>query len=242
MRLGTCRLGPQSPAHLHEIFKHRHYATATIDIVTIESIVPPPVRLTGSFERDVLPYRTQLFHYALSRTKNVADAEDLVQDTMLSAFRAYPGLRPESHVKSWLFTIMRNTWIDGHRLSSRRPVETPMDDTTDSKTASSSPPIRDHRSAESQALDVHFDPDVAEAMGSLSESMRETVFLVAVVGLDSRDAARVLGVSPGTVLTRMHRSRQTLRGQLIARHAPRIARRESSGDPRRFHSGGTSPA
>ncbi|GAB7068449.1 sigma-70 family RNA polymerase sigma factor [Mycolicibacterium hodleri] len=185
------------------------------------------VRLSGDFAQDVLPFRTQLYRYALSRTKNAADAEDLLQETMLSAFKAYGGLRPDSHLKSWLMTIMRNTWIDGHRVASRRPVETTLDDAIDAKAIASSAVTRDQRSAESRLLDADFDPDVVDAMGCLSESMRRTVFLVAVMGLDSREAARVLGVSPGTVLTRMHRSRDTLRKKLSGRH-PEATRRDAA--------------
>jgi RNA polymerase sigma-70 factor, ECF subfamily len=185
------------------------------------------IRLSGDFERDVLPFRPQLYRYALSRTKNAADAEDLLQETMLSAFKAYGGLRPDSHLKSWLMTIMRNTWIDGHRVASRRPVQTPLDDTVDSRATPSALATRDQRSAENRLLDADFDADVVDAMGCLSESMRRTVFLVAVMGLDSRDAARALGVSPGTVLTRMHRSRHTLRNQLSGRH-PEATRRPAA--------------
>lgn len=185
------------------------------------------IRLSGDFEQDVLPFRTQLYRYALSRTKNAADAEDLLQETMLSAFTAYGGLRPDSHLKSWLMTIMRNTWIDGYRVASRRPVETTLDDAIDAQAAMSSAVTRDRRSAESRLLDADFDPDVVDAMGCLSEPMRRTVFLVAVMGLGSREAARVLGVSPGTVLTRMHRSRDTLRRKLSGRH-PEARRRDAA--------------
>ncbi|MCV7419255.1 sigma-70 family RNA polymerase sigma factor [Mycobacterium yunnanensis] len=171
------------------------------------------IRLSGDFEQDVLPFRAQLYRFALSRTKNTADAEDLLQDTLLAAFKAYDDLQPDSHLKSWLMTIMRNTWIDRHRMATRRPVQTHLDEVTES----TAPALHDERSAERCLLDDDFDPDVVAAMGSLSETMRETVFLVAVMGLDSQDAARVLGVSPGTVLTRMHRSRHALRKHLASR-------------------------
>jgi len=186
------------------------------------------VRLTGSFERDVLPFRDQLYRFALSRTKNTADAEDLLQDTLLAAFKAYGNLQPDSHLKSWLMTIMRNTWIDRHRMATRRPVQTPLDEITES----TAPALHDDRSAERCLLDDDFDPDVVAAMGSLSASMRETVFLVAVMGLDSQDAARVLGVSPGTVLTRMHRSRHALRTHLSGRAPESRADATGPGRPR----------
>ena len=127
---------------------------------------PNLIRLSGDFERDVLPFRSQLYRYALSRTKNAADAEDLLQDTMLSAFKGYGSLRPDSHLKSWLMTIMRNIWIDGHRVASRRPVETTLDDTVDSQTTSAALATRDQRSAETRLLDADFDGDVVDAMSS----------------------------------------------------------------------------
>ena len=88
------------------------------------------------FEDFVAARYPALLRTAYLLTGHRADAEDLLQDTMLSAFKGYGSLRPDSHLKSWLMTIMRNIWIDGHRVASRRPVETTLDDTVDSQTTS----------------------------------------------------------------------------------------------------------
>lgn len=188
------------------------------------------VTLTGSFEIDVLSYRSELFRYALSRTDNASDAEDLLQETLLRAFQAYARVRVESNVKAWLFTIMRNTWIDSRRSAARRPREFLSDDLGDVEGGGLAPTWGDHVSAEQQALAGAFDTDVARAMASLSETNRTTVVLVWLLGLDSGSAGRILGVSSGTVLARMHRSRRMLR-QLLHDRAPLRSIRRVPGDP-----------
>lgn len=174
-----------------------------------------PDNLSGSFERDVMPLRAGLFRYALRLTSNHADAEDLVQDTMLKAFRGYDRLRPETYLKAWLFTVMKNTWISNYRAAGRRLPETLMDDVTDADfTSASISGAVEVRSAESEVLRHDIDPHLVAALGGLSEEMRTTVFHVVVEGMRSKDVAKLLGVPVNTVLTRMYRSRRALRRSL----------------------------
>ncbi|MCV7423017.1 RNA polymerase sigma factor [Mycobacterium yunnanensis] len=172
-----------------------------------------PVRLTGSFDDDVAALRPELHRYATRLTRHSSDAEDLVQETMLRAFKAYGRLRQDTFVTAWLFTIARNTWFSMCRASSRRP-EVLSADVGDY--ASATPHAVAGASAEVEALGNDIDPDLAAALAGLSEEMRATVFHVAVGDMLSRDAADLLGVSTNTVLTRMHRSRRALRRALNA--------------------------
>jgi RNA polymerase sigma-70 factor, ECF subfamily len=169
----------------------------------------------GSFERDVLPLTGDLYRCALAYTKNAADAEDLVQETMLKAFKAFDRLREDTHFKAWLMRIMRNTWISKYRAEQRRPAESLVGDVCDGQFDSA---LRDPSgqvlSAESQALRHMLDPDVIAALLALSEDMRETVYHVAIEGMKCREAAELMGVSEGTVLSRMHRIRSNLRQSL----------------------------
>lgn len=173
-----------------------------------------PDRLTGSFDDDVAPLRAELHRYAVGLTRNSPpDAEDLVQDTMLRAFKGYDKLRPETFVKAWLFTIMRNTWFSSCRAAKRRP-ETLVADMTD---VDHRPTVADPyatSSAEQEVLRDQIDPELVAALTGLSEEMRATVFHVVVGDMRCRDAAELLGVSTNTVLTRMHRSRHALRRAL----------------------------
>ena len=100
-----------------------------------DSTTTNTTRANGSFELDVLPLAGDLYRYALSRTKNAADAEDLVQDTLLKAFKAYDGVREDTYFKAWTLTIMRHTWISNHRATERRPAEHLVGDLSDEKLA-----------------------------------------------------------------------------------------------------------
>ncbi|MET0704859.1 MAG: RNA polymerase sigma factor [Mycobacterium sp.] len=180
--------------------------------MTIDS---QPDSLSGSFEYDVMPLREDLHRLALRLTTNHADAEDLVQDTLLKAFRGYPRLRPETYLKAWLFTVMRNTWISNHRAAGRRPPETLWGDIGDAGVgAVINPGDVEVRSAEAEALSFEVDPRLIAALGDLSDEMQTTVFHVVVEDMLCRDVAKLLGVPMNTVLTRMHRSRGALRRSL----------------------------
>ena len=102
-----------------------------------DSTTTNTARADGGFERDVLPLAGDLYRYALSRTKNAADAEDLVQETMLKAFKAYGGVREDTYFKAWVLTIMRHTWISNYRATERRPAEHLVGDVSDEKLPSS---------------------------------------------------------------------------------------------------------
>lgn len=159
-----------------------------------------------SFERDILPLTAELYRRAVGYTKNVADAEDLVQETLLKAYNAFDRLRDDTYLKAWLLRIMRNTWISDHRARLRRPTENLVGEVDDRA---------EHAlSAENQVFRQLMDPDVSAALFSLSTEMRETLYWVAIEGMSYREAADIMGVPEGTVMSRMHRSRASMRRSL----------------------------
>jgi len=178
-----------------------------------------PDHLTGSFDDDVAPLRAELHRYAVSLTRNSPDAEDLVQDTMLKAFKAYDRLRPDTFLKAWLFTIMRNTWFSACRTAKLRP-EMLLADMTDVDHRPTVADAHASSSAEDELLRDEIDPELMAALTGLPEEMRTTVFHVVVGDMLCREAAELLGVSTNTVLTRMHRSRHALRRALTKTEAP----------------------
>jgi RNA polymerase sigma-70 factor (ECF subfamily) len=175
---------------------------------------PVPTHFTGSFEHDVAPLRTDLYRHALRLTRNPADAEDLVQDTLFKAFRAYDRLRPNTFLKAWLVTIMKNTWISNYHVANRRP-ETLMSDVSDARFSTAAGfEALESCSAEWEVLRREMDPTLVKALNELSEEMRATVYHVVVEGMLCREVAELLGVSTNTVLTRMHRCKRALRRSL----------------------------
>jgi RNA polymerase sigma-70 factor (ECF subfamily) len=167
------------------------------------------------FERDVLPLVDDLKRRAWGYTRNSADAEDLVQETLLKAYKAFAQLRGDAHLRAWLLCIMRNTWISNHRTGLRRPAEVLIGDIAGSQFDYAAPAGSRHAlSAEHQALRNVLEPDLAEALSALSEDARETVYHLAIRGVGCREAAEAMGVPVGTVLSRMHRARIKLRRSL----------------------------
>jgi RNA polymerase sigma-70 factor, ECF subfamily len=200
--------------------KNRQFGSTTMTDNVDHTAGPPDTAaeladLSGSFERNVAPLRMDMYRYALHCTRNPADAEDLVQDTMLNAFRAYDGLRTNACLKAWLMTIMRNAWISKYRITTRRPPETLLSDVSRGQSSSAAPIVAlGSNSAESEVLRYVLDPDLAVAFARLSDEMRTTMFYVAVGGMRCQDVAKIMGVPMNTVLTRVHRSKNALRRSL----------------------------
>jgi RNA polymerase sigma-70 factor (ECF subfamily) len=160
--------------------------------------------LAVRFERDAIPLRGDLLVAALRVTRSRVDAEDLVQDTLLKAYRAFATYRDGTNLRAWLLRIMTNQWINILRTRRRRPVEQLGVAITD-----------EHRSAEVEVMEVLPDSGIAAALNKLSEDCRMAVYYADVQGMTSREIAALMGIPVGTVLSRLHRSHRRLRTLLI---------------------------
>ena len=168
------------------------------------------------FERHVLPLCGDLRSRARSYTKNDADADDLVQETLLKAFKAFDELRDESHPWGWLVCIMRNTWISNHRATQRRPAEVLSGEIAEGRLgARALTEAACAVSAEHHALRHVMNPGLIASLQELSVEIRKTLYYVVICGMDTRGAAGILGIPEGTVLSRMHRARIKLRQSLV---------------------------
>src|ERR1700758_1364230 len=98
---------------------------------TVEQAHERDTAIAARFQRDAVPLMDQLFNGALRLTRNRADAEDLVQETMLRAYIGFRSFRLGTNLKAWLYRILRNTWISAHRKQQHRPLEVWMDGVTD---------------------------------------------------------------------------------------------------------------
>lgn len=159
------------------------------------------------FNRLVLPEVEVMWRVAMSLTRNRADAEDLVQESLLRAYRAidsFDGRYP----RAWLLTILRNTERNRHRR--RRPELL-----SDPAIAEERGPATEPDEIERRAEDREFDEAVTAALQQLPENFRRVVELVDVDGLTYQEAADVLDVPLGTVMSRLHRARRRIRDLLI---------------------------
>jgi len=171
------------------------------------------VELTARFERDAIPLLDQLYGGAHRMTRSRADAEDLVQDTMLRAYTGFRSFRQGTHLKAWLFRIMHNTWIDDYHKARRRPIEHLSGDITDWRHADRQT-CWECRSAEVEALEALPDSEITEALDSLPAGLRITIYYADVCGHTYKEIADIMGVPTGTVMSRLHRARRRLRRQL----------------------------
>ncbi|OHU00873.1 RNA polymerase subunit sigma [Mycobacterium syngnathidarum] len=168
------------------------------------------------FERDALPLVDQLYAAARRYTRNAADAEDLVQETMTKAYSSFHTYRDGTNIRAWLFRILTNTWINSYRTAQRRPQEVFADELTDAQLADVAQrfPLG-VVSAELAALESMGDDDVRQAMRALPESQGVVVYYADVAGFRYKEIAEVLQIPVGTVMSRLHRGRRALRSRLV---------------------------
>ena len=184
--------------------------------VTGETSTPiEDAELRERFERDVLPLLSSLYGAALRLTRNTADAEDLVQETYLRAFRGFAGFQEGTNLKAWLYRILTNSFINTYRKKQREPqlVEGPDDIDEwylfDKLGARSVQP-----SAEVEVLDKIPDESVKAALESLPENFRLPVLLADVEGFSYKEIAEIMDSPVGTVMSRLHRGRKALQKAL----------------------------
>lgn len=172
----------------------------------------PPCR----FSRDVLPLCEQLHARARRLTSKPADAEDLVQETLLRAFVGFDGFQEGTNLRAWLFTVMNHTWISKYRAAQRRPEERLTGDVSEAGAALRGLCLATTlRSAEAEVLDAMPDGQIAEALRQLPAEARTTIYLADVHGLRHNEIARVMDTPIATVTSRLHRGRRKLR-QLLS--------------------------
>jgi RNA polymerase sigma-70 factor (ECF subfamily) len=158
-----------------------------------------------------------LYTAALRMTRNPADAEDLVQETYLKAFRAFGSFQEGTNLKAWLYKILTNTFINSYRSRKRRPEQTELDDVEDLylyRRLGGLEAATAGRSAEEEVLDHFTDSDVKAAVEALPEQFRMAVLLADVEGFSYRDIADILDIPIGTVMSRLHRGRKALQKAL----------------------------
>jgi RNA polymerase sigma-70 factor, ECF subfamily len=164
----------------------------------------------SAFEREALDCVDSLYGTALRLTRNPADAEDLVQDTYLKAFRSASQYRPGTNLKAWLFTILHNTFLNRRRRAVREPVSMEPEEIERGSVglAGAGP------TPEQLLLRDTLDADLQAALDALPESFRQAVWLRDVEEFSYAEIASMLGIPIGTVMSRISRGRRMLYDQL----------------------------
>jgi len=149
-------------------------------------------------------------------TRNSADAEDLVQETYLKAYRAYDRFEEGTNLKAWMYRILTNSYINRYRAKQRRPDESDIADVEDMylyrRLGGENSELGS--SAEDAFLESVTDTQVKAALEAIPENFRMAVLLADVEGFAYKEIAQILDVPIGTVMSRIHRGRKALEKQL----------------------------
>ncbi len=165
-----------------------------------------------------MEHMPSLYTAALRMTRNAADAEDLVQETYLKAFRGFHTFQEGTNLKAWLYRILTNTYINTYRAKKRRPEQADVDDVEDLflyRRLGGLEAASAGRSAEEQVLDRFTDAEVKEAVESLPEQFRMVLLLADVEGFSYKEIAEILDIPIGTVMSRLHRGRRAMQKALF---------------------------
>jgi RNA polymerase sigma-70 factor, ECF subfamily len=170
------------------------------------------------FSELAMEHMPSLYSAAMRMTRNKADAEDLVQETYLKAYRGFGGFTEGTNLKAWLYRILTNTFINRYRSQKRRPDETDLGEVEDFylyRRLGGLEEARASRSAEDELLELFTDTEVKEALESLPEQFRIAVLLADVEGFSYKEIAEILDIPIGTVMSRLHRGRSRLQKALF---------------------------
>jgi RNA polymerase sigma-70 factor (ECF subfamily) len=164
----------------------------------------------ASFEQEALVHLDSLYRVALRLSGNAADADDLVQETMLKAYRAWDQYQRGTNAKGWLLTILRHAFINEYRRRTRRPA------TVDLDAIEPFAVFQDVQEDDPQGrfFDQIVDDEVLRAIDGLPEQFREAVVLSDVEGMSYEEVARILDAPIGTVKSRLFRARRMLQAKL----------------------------
>jgi len=170
--------------------------------------------LESRFEAEALPLLSGMYSAAYRLTRNPADAEDLVQETYLRAYRGFHQFQEGTNLKAWLYRILMNTFINSYRKRQREPQTVSDEEIADWYLYSKMAESGLEPSAETAVIESLPDEEVQEALQSLPEQFRVAVLLADVEGFSYKEIAEITDVPIGTVMSRLHRGRKALEKRL----------------------------
>jgi RNA polymerase sigma-70 factor (ECF subfamily) len=166
------------------------------------------------FNAEMIPHLDAMYNFALRLTTDPTDAEDLVQDTIVKAFRFFNSYEKGTNAKAWLFRILKNSYINNYRKKSKQPHQVDYDEVSTYYET-----VRSEQSDTTDMEDIMYrellDDQVTKALERLPEDFRTVVLLCDVEGFTYEEIANMLDVPIGTIRSRLHRGRNLLRTALI---------------------------
>ncbi len=168
------------------------------------------------FEAAAMPFVDSLYNTAFRMTRNAEDAEDLVQESYLKAYKYYDKFQEGTNFKAWLFKILKNTFINSYRRRQARPPQNDFAEIEESfETQVSEEVKRRIKSPEEELLEDVLDEDVQRALDDLPTDYRMAVVLADLEGFSYKEIAEILELPVGTVMSRLYRGRKLLEESML---------------------------
>ena len=165
------------------------------------------------FEKAVVPYMSAMYNFALRMTANEEDAQDLVQETLLKAYRFFDSFEKGTNCKAWLFRILKNSFINKYRKTSKEPNKIDYDEVKEFFNTVKDDTV-DPNDLESQLFGELLDDEITAALQSIPPDFRTVVILCDMEGMTYEEIADTVGCPVGTVRSRLHRGRNLLKDAL----------------------------
>jgi RNA polymerase sigma-70 factor, ECF subfamily len=168
----------------------------------------------SDFDSEIIPHLNSLKNYALRMTNDYDDSEDLLQDTLLKAFRFFDNYGKGTNARAWLFKIMRNAFINDYRSKARQPFVSGYDEM---QNAYETIECKDAKKQEYRMneFDNILDDEIVNALSDLPEDFRTIIFLCDIEGYSYQEISDFVNCPIGTVRSRLHRTRKILYNQLF---------------------------
>ncbi len=168
------------------------------------------------FQGAAMPYLDSLYNTAYRMARNSEDAEDLVQETYLKAYKYYDKFQEGTNFKAWLFKILKNTFINSYRKKQQTPPESDFSEIEDSFERLVSDEVSSRtRSPEDEFLANVLDAEIQKALEALPSDFRVVVLLADIEGFTYKESAEILDVPVGTVMSRLYRGRRLLEAAML---------------------------
>lgn len=176
---------------------------------------PQDLEKQRNFKAEMLPHLDALYNFGIRLTTDPTEAEDLVQDTIVKAYRFFHSYEKGTNAKAWLFRILKNSYINNYRKKSKQPHTVDYDEI-----ATFYETVRSERTDTSDSEEIMYrdlmDDQVTRALNKLPEDFRSVVLLCDVEGFTYEEIANMLDVPIGTIRSRLHRGRNLLRDELTS--------------------------
>lgn len=179
----------------------------------ILAVIESQNELYKEFEREALPHLDALYNFALRMTGDGDDANDLVQDTFLKAFRFFDKFEKGTNCKAWLFRIMKNTFINAYRKKTKEPIKVDYEE-VENFYENVKPSSTDSAHLEKEIYDNLLDDEISSAIASLPDDFKTVIILSDIEGFTYDEIADFVDCPVGTVRSRLHRARKMLFAKL----------------------------